>query len=96
MISSSQDEETSHFEEQGLNTNQGIMVGHKEDKTVDQDKSYATTSYEDSTESSIFEVDCSQLEQKEHLEKDGENTSSTEALAADFIESTLTMEEVQD
>ncbi|KAL8471269.1 hypothetical protein ACS0TY_028790 [Phlomoides rotata] len=106
VIALSQDKETSHLEEQGLNTNpQGIMGDNKEDKTVDvpdfkeeslEDKSYATTSYEDSEESSFVQVDCSQLEQIEHSEKDGESTSLTDALAADTIERTLVKEEAHD
>lgn len=58
-------------------------------------QSYAATSYEDSKESLFVQVDCSQLEQNEHSEKDGESTSLTEAPAADTIESTLIMEEAQ-
>ncbi|KAL8475396.1 hypothetical protein ACS0TY_028164 [Phlomoides rotata] len=106
VIALSQDKETSHLEEQGLNTNpQGIMGDNKEDKTVDvpdfkeeslEDKSYATTSYEDSEESSFVQVDCSQLEQIEHSEKDGESTSLTDAPAADTIERTLVKEEAHD
>lgn len=58
-------------------------------------QSYATISYEDTTENSSVQVDCSNLEQSEHSEKENELTSSTEALATDTRESNLFKEEAQ-
>ncbi|KAI3452471.1 hypothetical protein Pfo_009135 [Paulownia fortunei] len=103
---SGQDRDTSSLEEQSLTTNpQGIMCDNKEDKTNDapgmeektqEDKNVATTTpYEDSEENSLIQVDCSQLEQNEHLEKEDENTSLTEAPTRDNTESSLVKEEAR-
>ncbi|KAL8475398.1 hypothetical protein ACS0TY_028164 [Phlomoides rotata] len=100
-----QDTETSSTKEQVLTVDPEDISSDKIiEKTIDASdnekttevQSYATTSYEDSEESSFVQVDCSQLEQIEHSEKDGESTSLTDAPAADTIERTLVKEEAHD
>ncbi|KAI3474916.1 hypothetical protein Pfo_030227 [Paulownia fortunei] len=99
VSASGQDREISYLEEQGLTTNpQGIIGDHKEDKTSDatdlkeetpEDKNVATTiPHEDTEENSLIQVDCSQMEQKIHLEKASDNTFLTEAPTEDTTEST--------
>lgn len=58
-------------------------------------QSNATISYENTTENSSVQADCSQQEQNEHSEKDTEITSLTEALATDTTDSKLVKEEEQ-
>ncbi|KAK6155220.1 hypothetical protein DH2020_009468 [Rehmannia glutinosa] len=101
---SSQERETSSLEVQTLaTTSQEIMINHKEDKTIDAtgleeetllDKSIARSiPYEDAEKNSLVQVDCSQIEYNEHLEKESEIPSLTEARTGDTTESALSKEE---
>ncbi|KAL7100632.1 hypothetical protein ACP275_08G008100 [Erythranthe tilingii] len=80
VTASGQDRETCSIEERGLTTSpSGIIDDQKEDKTIDatetpEDKIVATTTlHEETEENSLIQVNC----QKEHLEKESENTSQT-------------------
>lgn len=58
-------------------------------------QSNATTLHEDTTENSLIQVDCIQLEKNETLEKASESTSLTEAPTEDTIERILVKEKAE-
>ncbi|KAK4417804.1 hypothetical protein Salat_2193100 [Sesamum alatum] len=93
-----QDRETSSLEEQNLTPNpQGIIGDQKEGKTIDatdlkeetpEDMNIAATiPKKDTGDSSQIQVDYSEMESEEHLVKESENPSLTEALEKDTEES---------
>ncbi|PIN04489.1 hypothetical protein CDL12_22974 [Handroanthus impetiginosus] len=104
---SCQNKKTSCIEEQILSTNpQEISCDITEEKTtnatnMDEEtvevQNVATTiSHEETEENSLNQVDCPQMEQKEHLDEESENLSSlTKASTEDNMEKTLVKEEPQ-
>ncbi|KAL0450699.1 UNVERIFIED_CONTAM: hypothetical protein Slati_1626300 [Sesamum latifolium] len=87
---SNQERETISLEEQSLTANpQGIMGNYKEDETIHligtkeetpEDKNVASTlPYEDIEKSSLIQVDCSQKEHTEKLEKESDDPSVEKA-----------------